>query len=83
MSAGPIGFQYSAEVSHPAPESISQGVLLLAGQISGVIFIYGMDAFRSGDNGSMTPFLVLFMALVVVNAFLGLRLRESMSGGTA
>lgn len=83
MSAGPIGFQYSAEVSHPAPESISQGVLLLAGQISGVIFILGMDAFRSADTGSMTPFLVLFMALVVVNAFLGLRLRESSIGGTA
>lgn len=83
MSAGPIGFQYSAEVSHPAPESISQGVLLLAGQISGVIFILGMDAFRSADTGSMTPFLVLFMALVVLNAFLGLRLRESKIGGRA
>ncbi|RPI95763.1 MAG: MFS transporter [Spirochaetales bacterium] len=81
MSAGPIGFQYSAEVSHPAPESISQGVLLLAGQISGVIFIFGMDAFRSGDSGSMTPFLVLFMALVVGNALLGLKLRESKIGG--
>jgi MFS family permease len=81
MSAGPIGFQYSAEVSHPAPESISQGVLLLAGQISGVIFIFGMDAFRSGDTGSMTPFMVIFMALVVGNALLGLKLRESKIGG--
>ena len=28
MSAGPLGFQYAAEVSHPAPESTSQGMLL-------------------------------------------------------
>lgn len=83
MSAGPIGFQYSAEVSHPAPESISQGVLLLAGQISGVIFIFGMDAFRSGETGSMTPFMVIFMALVIGNALLGLKLRESRIGGAA
>ncbi len=83
MSAGPIGFQYSAEVSHPAPESISQGVLLLAGQISGVIFIFGMDAFRSAETGSMTPFLVLFMVLVIGNALLGLKLRESKIGGKA
>ncbi|HSV98277.1 MAG TPA: MFS transporter [Spirochaetota bacterium] len=83
MSAGPIGFQYSAEVSHPAPESISQGVLLLAGQISGVIFIFGMDVFRSDETGSMTPFLVLFMVLVVGNALLCLKLRESKIGGAS
>ncbi len=76
MSAGPIGFQYGAEVSYPAPESISQGMILLSGQISGIIFIFGMDAFRS-TQGSMTPFLVLFMALSAVNVALCLMLRES------
>lgn len=76
MSAGPIGFQYGAEVSYPAPESISQGVILLSGQISGIIFIFGMDAFRSAQ-GSMTPFMVLFMALSAVNVALCLLLRES------
>ena len=34
MSAGPIGFQYAAEVSHPVPESTSQGMLLWVGQLS-------------------------------------------------
>jgi sugar phosphate permease len=76
MSAGPIGFQYGAELCHPAPESTSQGLLLLAGQISGAAFIYGMYAFRS-DGGSMTPFMLLFIALTVVNAFLCARLTES------
>jgi len=76
MSAGPIGFQYGAELSYPAPESTSQGILLLAGQISGAAFIYGMYAFRS-DGGSMTPFMVLFIALAAVNALLCTRLTES------
>ena len=41
MSAGPIGFQYAAEVSAPAPESTSQGLLLLSGQITGLVFVAG------------------------------------------
>ena len=29
----PIGFQYAAEVSHPMPESLAQGVILMSGQL--------------------------------------------------
>ena len=76
MSAGPIGFQYGAELSYPAPESTSQGILLLAGQISGAAFIYGMQAFRSG-GGSMTPFMVLFLGLTALNVLVCTRLKES------
>ena len=76
MSAGPIGFQYGAEISYPAPESTSQGLLLLAGQISGAAFIYGMYALRSQD-GSMTPFMIFLILLTVVNAVICARLRES------
>ncbi len=76
MSAGPIGFQYAAEISYPAPESSSQGLLLLAGQISGVFFIVIMDAFRTSE-GSMTPLLVLFLILLALNALLSFKLKES------
>lgn len=76
MSAGPIGFQYAAEISHPAPESSSQGLLLLAGQVSGVLFIFIMDAFRTSE-GSMTPLLVLFIFLMALNALLSLKLEDS------
>ncbi len=76
MSAGPIDFQYAAEISFPAPESSSQGLLLLVGQISGVIFIFIMDAFRTSE-GSMTPLLVIFIFLMVLNTLLSLKLKES------
>ncbi len=42
MGAGPIGFQYGAEKSYPAPESTSQGIILLVGQISGIVFVFGL-----------------------------------------
>ncbi len=43
MSAGPIGFQYAADVSRPVQEATSQWLLLLAGQITGILFVGGMS----------------------------------------
>jgi len=71
MSAGPIGFQYSAEVTYPAPESSSQGMIFLAGNLSGIIFIFGADGI------GINPLLFLFLALVIVSVILSLFLRES------
>ena len=76
MSVGPIIYQYAAEISYPAPETTSQGVLTQVGQISGIIFIFGMDMFRS-ESGSMTPFLLVMIALTAVNIVLAFALRES------
>jgi MFS family permease len=72
MSAGPIGFQYGAEKSYPAPESTSQGIILLAGQISGIIFVFGLN--KLGVFVDMISFIIL----TLINVFLSTRLRESM-----
>jgi MFS family permease len=77
LSAGPIGFQYGAEITFPAPEGTSNGLLLLMGQISGIIFILGMDAFKAPDTGSMTMPLLVLIGLMVVCLFLGTRLKEA------
>lgn len=71
MSAAPVGFQYGAEKSHPSPESVSQGLILLAGQVSGILFVLGVNFI--GNAASM----LFFIALVLVNVFLTLRLSES------
>jgi len=76
MSVAPVVFQYSAEISYPAPEATSQGLLMLAGQISGIIFIFAMDFFRSA-SGSMRPFLIVLIALALFNIVLSLFLKES------
>ena len=46
LSSGPIGFQYGAEITYPASEGTSNGMLLLMGQISGIAFIFGMDSLK-------------------------------------
>jgi hypothetical protein len=45
------------------------------GQISGIIFIFAMDAFKASD-GSMTTSLVVMIALMAVSILLGVLLHE-------
>ncbi len=77
LSAGPIGFQYGAETAYPAPEGTSNGLLLLMGQISGIVFIFGMDLFKSPATGSMTLPLIVLIGLMVLSMLLCTRLKES------
>jgi len=40
VSALPVGLTYGAEITYPVPEETSTGVLMLAGQISGLLFVF-------------------------------------------
>ena len=77
LSAGPVGFQYAAEVTHPAPEGTSNGLLLLMGQISGIVFILGLDSFKSPETGSMTLPLLVLIGLMVLSLLFATRLKEA------
>jgi cyanate permease len=77
LSAGPIGFQYGAEITFPASEGTSNGMLLLMGQVSGIAFIFGMDSFKSPVTGSMTRSLVLLIGLMVLSILMSFTLKES------
>jgi MFS family permease len=76
MAGGPVGFQYGAEICYPAPEATSQGLLILAGQISGILFIFGMDV-ATAEKASKTPAMVVFLALTLACIFIALKLKES------
>ncbi|MFO0750326.1 MAG: MFS transporter [Myxococcota bacterium] len=72
LGAGaPIGFQYAAEVSYPAPESMSQGAILLVGQISGILFIVGINLV------GIIPFMWLFVGLGALATLIAAAMRES------
>lgn len=76
LAAGPIGFQYGAELTYPTPEGTSNGLLLLMGQISGIAFILGMDALKSPETGAMTTSLTIMIVLMAICIFLTTRLKE-------
>jgi len=77
LSSGPIGFQYGAEITYPASEGTSNGMLLLMGQVSGIAFIFGMDSLKSAATGSMTRSLIFLIALMVLSIIISVRLKES------
>jgi MFS family permease len=74
MSAGPIGFQYAAEISAPAHESTSQGLLLWVGQLSGMIMVTGMSM---NNKSLLSAFMVSFVLLISIAAILIFFIKES------
>ncbi|HOU23734.1 MAG TPA: MFS transporter [Anaerolineae bacterium] len=83
LGSGPVGFQYGAELTFPAPEGTSNGLLLWAGQISGILFILGMDALKSPQDGSMTVPLGVLVALMFGGLALCTRLKEASQAGSS
>ena len=77
LSAGPLGFQYGAEVTYPAPEGTSNGLMLLMGQISGIIFILAMDIFKNPVTGSMSVPLSVLIGFMFVALILSTKLKEA------
>lgn len=73
--AAPILFQYAAEITLPAPEGTSSGLLNLVGQIS-VVFVYAMQWLRRAD-GSFTVSLLVAAGVLAVSPALVVGLRES------
>ena len=75
MSAGPLGFQYAAEISYPAPESASQGILLWVGQLTGMIFVAGMSI---RENTYLGIFMYIFVVLAILSLVSVVMLKESL-----
>ncbi len=76
LSSGPIGFQFGAELTHPAPEGTSNSLLVVMGQISGIVFIFGMDALKSPVTGAMTGSLLALLGLTVLSILLSALIKE-------
>ncbi|MCP4755610.1 MAG: major facilitator superfamily domain-containing protein 7 [Proteobacteria bacterium] len=79
MSVGPIVYQFGAEVTRPAPEGTSNGLLVMSGQVSGIIFIVlmDMDFLKDPKTGSMTVALLVLLAFKLCNVFFASRLVDS------
>jgi hypothetical protein len=69
VGLAPILFQYGAELTLPAPEGTSNGLLNLAGQAL-VVFVYAMQPLRSADGSFRVPLLVLAGLLAASPALL-------------
>ena len=76
MGVGPVAFQYGAEIAYPLPEGTSYGMLMVMGQISGVLFTLMMYGLRL-KSGSMSVSLLILSVLLAAGVVLTFRLKES------
>lgn len=77
LGAGPVAFQYGAEVAQPVSEGASYGLLMSAGQVSGMLMTWFLNAGRTWDTGSMYRPLLILLLLMVGAGWLCRRMRES------
>ncbi len=76
MGVAPILFQHGAEVAYPVKEGTSFGLILLMGQISGILFVLIFEAVNGATHSPVIPML-LFTAATAVEIPLTCRMKES------
>lgn len=65
MGVAPILFQHGSEVAYPIQEGTSLGVILLAGQISGILFVYIFQAFTGATGSVVIPMLLIIIVSAI------------------
>jgi len=76
MGVAPILFQHGSETAYPIQEGTSLGIVLLMGQISGVLFVYIFEACKDLSGSTVLPML-LIVAATLVELPIILRMKET------
>jgi FLVCR family MFS transporter 7 len=76
MGVAPILFQHGSEVAYPIQEGTSLGMILLMGQISGVLFVFLFNVLKNASHSVMLPML-LIVAVTVLELPVVIKLKES------
>lgn len=75
LSAGPVSLEYAVEITTPVPEASSNGILMMVGQVGGIIFIVGLIDLTL-PNGDYFPALLLLTILSVLLLIASVFLKE-------
>jgi MFS transporter, FLVCR family, MFS-domain-containing protein 7 len=76
MGVAPILFQHGSEVAYPIQEGTSLGMILLMGQISGVLFVFLFDLLKNASHSVLIPML-LIVAVTILELPVVIKLKES------
>lgn len=76
MGMAPILFQHGAEVAYPAREGTSFGLILMAGQISGIVFVYLFDILLGLSGLILIPMLGIIL-LTLIQFPISFKMKES------
>ncbi|MEJ2277677.1 MAG: MFS transporter [Candidatus Lokiarchaeota archaeon] len=74
LGAAPIALEYAADATRPVPEGTSNGILMMLGQIGGIILI--LLPYLTLTNVDYLPFLIFEAVLLLVCLVLSFILKE-------
>ncbi len=76
MGVAPILFQHGSEMAYPIQEGTSLGIILLMGQISGILFVYFFEVLKHMSGAVTLPMLLIVLATLLELPVI-LKLKES------
>ncbi|MBY8979150.1 MAG: MFS transporter [Candidatus Lokiarchaeota archaeon] len=76
LSVGPVLIEYAVDITAPVPEASSNGVLMVIGSISGIIFIVAFEKLTT-PSGDYLPALIVLSILSLVAFLLSFFLKET------
>ncbi|UCC20569.1 MAG: MFS transporter [Promethearchaeota archaeon] len=74
LSAGPVGLEYAVDLTKPVPEASSNGMLMMIGQLGGILFILSLEDVTI--NGDYWPALLIQAILLLVAFVITFFLKE-------
>ncbi|MHA1490442.1 MAG: MFS transporter [Promethearchaeota archaeon] len=75
LSAAPVALEYAVDVTKPVPEATSNGLLMMIGQVGGIIFILGFVDIKM-PTGDYFPALLIEAILFTILFVLTFLLKE-------
>ncbi|MFX0065064.1 MAG: MFS transporter [Candidatus Hermodarchaeota archaeon] len=75
VSASPVALEYAVKATHPVPEASSNGMLMMVGQIGGILLILGLEDLKLPSEDYF-PALILQTILLAIALVLVFFLKE-------
>ena len=75
LGAAPIALEYAVDITKPVPEASSNGILMMVGQIGGILFILGLADLKL-PSGDYLPALLLEAILIAIALVLSFFLKR-------
>jgi MFS family permease len=75
LSAAPVALEYAVDITKPVTEASSNGILMMVGQIGGIVFILGL-ADMTLPGGDYIPALLLEAILMTIALVLSFFLKK-------
>ncbi|MHA1300275.1 MAG: MFS transporter [Candidatus Helarchaeota archaeon] len=66
VSSSPVALEFAVDVTKPVPEATSNGILMMVGQIGGILFILGLEDLKIPSTGDYFPALLVQAILLLI-----------------